>query len=586
MNKRILSFLFFAVYFLFQPIILFAQNKDSFETISLAEIQTNSSQTIALLLKQLHQAETDKNDQQIAKISSQLALTYYYAGDYENNRKYALQAIQFFNQLKDYKSLAYEYGELGFRLKSIDLKSAESYMQKGMSIAQKHNSQKQLISIYNNFGVIKRLLNQADSALMYHQKSIAICTKYNDSISLPYSLNNIGTLYLEQKKYELAEANFEKALQIRKNLKDAYGISDNYAYSGDLYFAQKNYAKAITAFLHSLKIADSLKISNLILYNYKQLAESYKLNGDTKNALFFADRRQDFGDSLINIQTNDKIIKYQIQFETAEKEKQILQQQLEAKKRKTTILLLTFLAIILIITSYFIYRNLKIKNKQQQQEFELNEARILIEHQKQLDEQRLTISRDLHDNIGSQLTFIISSIDTLKYALKITDDKINQRMTSISDFTRTTITDLRDTIWAMNQAEIGFQEMKNRIENFIYKAKNLGQGLAFNFEIDEELNRYTFSSTQGMNIYRIIQEACNNVIKYANASQINIKILKTKQQIEIAIEDDGIGFDTSKNYNGNGLLNMKKRIQSIEGTLKISSTKGKTQILCTFPIIP
>lgn len=128
--------------------------------------------------------------------------------------------------------------------------------------------------------------------------------------------------------------------------------------------------------------------------------------------------------------------------------------------------------------------------------------------------------------------------------------------------------------------------MKNRIENFIYNAKNLGQSLAFNFEIDEQLYSYTFSSTQGMNIYRIIQEACNNVIKYANASQINIKILKTKQHIEISIEDNGIGFDTSKDYNGNGLLNMKKRIQSINGSIKISSTPGKTQILCTFPIIP
>ena len=563
---------------------VFAYTRDTTETITIADIQTNSAKTIPALLQTLQAAETKGDKQKQAETASLLSLAYYYSGDYEDNRKYALQAIQLFTTLRDKKALANEYGELGYRLKSIDLKSAESYMQKGLSIAEKENFEQELISIYNNYGTIKQLLQQEDSALLFYQKSIDICLKYKDSISLPYSLNNIGTLYIEQQKYQLAETYFMQAMQIREQLNDQYGISDNYAYLGDLYIEQKQYQKAVDAYLHSLKIAENLHITNLMQHNYRSLAECYKELGDTKNALLYADKRQDFGDSLLNIQTNDRIVEYQIQFETAEKEKQILQQQLEAKRRNTAILLLSFLLTTLSIIAILIYRNLKIKQQQQQQEFELNEAMLMLENQKKLDEQRLTISGDLHDNIGSQLTFIISSIETLKYALKSSDEKINNRLMAISNFTRETITDLRDTIWAMNHSDIHFEEMRERISNFIKKATLSGQTIQFNFTIDEQLKHHTFSSTEGMNIYRIIQEAVNNAIKHATSNQIKISISKVENNIKLLIEDDGKGFDTTKHSDGSGLLNMEKRIKVLNGNLSVNSAKGNTQIICFFPL--
>jgi signal transduction histidine kinase len=125
-----------------------------------------------------------------------------------------------------------------------------------------------------------------------------------------------------------------------------------------------------------------------------------------------------------------------------------------------------------IIISFLVYRTLKLKNKQQKQEYELKYAIEEIAHQNKLQEQRLSISRDLHDNIGAQLTFIISSIETLKQAFNIKDEKINNKLTSISNFTKDTITELRDTIWAMNHSEIDFNEIRNRILNFVEKAEN------------------------------------------------------------------------------------------------------------------
>jgi len=175
-----------------------------------------------------------------------------------------------------------------------------------------------------------------------------------------------------------------------------------------------------------------------------------------------------------------------------------------------------------------IYRQQRLKNQQQEQEFELKSAISKIETQNKLHEQRLSISRDLHDNIGAQLTFVISSIDNLKYGNKITDSKINNQLTKISDFTKSTIIELRDTIWAMNNSEFKVEDLYARILNFIEKAKSAKDDIHFKFVIDDQLKSLTFSSVIGINLYRTIQEAVNNAIKYSEAKDIEVKVKKIK----------------------------------------------------------
>jgi signal transduction histidine kinase len=221
-----------------------------------------------------------------------------------------------------------------------------------------------------------------------------------------------------------------------------------------------------------------------------------------------------------------------------------------------------------------IVRALRLRNKQQKQEFELKTAIATIDTQNKLQEQRLSISRDLHDNIGAQLTFVISSIDTLKYAFKITDEKINQKLNSISTFTKETITELRDTIWAMNHSKIDLEEIQSRIANFVEKAKLAKENVDFEFVKDEGVPNSQFTSLQGMNIYRIIQEAVNNALKYADASRIEIHVSGNTESIHFTIQDNGKGFDQTIVDLGNGLKNMKKRADDIQAEFEVHSEKG------------
>ena len=216
------------------------------------------------------------------------------------------------------------------------------------------------------------------------------------------------------------------------------------------------------------------------------------------------------------------------------------------------------------------------KLAQQKQEFQLKEEISRIETQNQLQEQRLSISRDLHDNIGSQLTFIISSVNNLKFRYKTENQPLLNQLNKIGDFATETIIELRDTIWAMNAGKIKFDDLRARIFNFLEKAREAGKELKTGFEIDESLKEFELTATEGINIYRTIQEAVNNAVKHSGAGNISISIKNGgNDDIEILVYDDGTGFNQDEVINGNGLYNMAKRMEDIGAKFSIETEKAK-----------
>lgn len=197
--------------------------------------------------------------------------------------------------------------------------------------------------------------------------------------------------------------------------------------------------------------------------------------------------------------------------------------------------------------------------------------------------QRLRISRDLHDNIGSQLTFIKSSIDNLKYVTESADSKLITKLNHISSFSSNTINQLRDTVWAINKKDISLTDLCHRIQGLIEKTKIVNENLQFNLKCDVK-TELIFSSIKGINIFRVIQESVNNTLKYADTKVININITEIEKELIIDISDNGKGFDINQIELGNGLSNMQKRITEVEGKIYIESEVDKgTNIKMVLP---
>jgi len=134
----------------------------------------------------------------------------------------------------------------------------------------------------------------------------------------------------------------------------------------------------------------------------------------------------------------------------------------------------------------------------------------------------------------------------------------------------------------MNKEEITFEDLQGRISNFINKAKIASEKTQFTFTVSEAVKKEThFSSVEGMNVYRIIQEAVNNALKYADANSINVSItksepiLKNRLNLLLAIVDDGKGFDLATVEKGNGLNSIQKRAKELHGKATIISSVGE-----------
>jgi signal transduction histidine kinase len=554
------------------------QSIDSLNTIPFAIRQEKAASLIDDYLLNAKLANKMNYSLGEAESYSNLSLVYYYDGKYDNDLKYSLKAISIYEKINNQEKLALEYGELGYRMKKTNLVKGIYYMQKGKGIAEKNNFQKPLLSIYNNYGYLKELNKEDDSALFFYKRGLIIKEKIKDSVGIPYSLNNIALIYLKQNKYNESTNLLNRAFNIRLKLKDQIGIAENYFYFGDLNFNQQRYSEAIDFYQKSLNIAQKNSYLDLVKSCFKAISESYERLGNSKESLFNYKKFSQYKDSLTSIETNSKIAALEIQFDTAKKEKLIIAQKNEAKQKNSYLIGLSIVAFLTALTGFLIYRQQKQKNIQQAQEYKLKKAISKIETHNKLQEQRLSISRDLHDNIGAQLTFIISSVDNIKYAFDITNEKLDNKLTNISSFAKDTIVELRDTIWAMNSNEISFDDLEIRINNYIEKAKEAKDQISFSFAIDPVLKTQKLTSVQGMNLYRTIQEAVNNAIKYANATVISINAKQVENQLKIIIQDNGIGFDEATIQKGNGLQNMQKRIEEIGGEFHLSSSNEGTRI--------
>lgn len=214
----------------------------------------------------------------------------------------------------------------------------------------------------------------------------------------------------------------------------------------------------------------------------------------------------------------------------------------------------------------------------------LRTQREKAEQELKLQKEKERISRELHDNVGSQLTYIIKSIDTLAYKSQKNPETISGGLDSLSDFSRDTLNQLRESIWAINTNQITLYELAAKMQDHITKINAsisnkeivLSQSLIDNRIINPAL---------AIGIFRIFQESLVNSIKYANCHKTLVSLVQLDHEtLSMVVEDKGQGFElgTTKSHSY-GLKNMEARAIEFGGQLKISSKLGlgtKVELIC------
>jgi signal transduction histidine kinase len=560
------------------------QKIDSLNQLAYPIKINNAKQLLPIYLKILEKINSNKQWQRKASTLENISLLYYYIGNYEESAKAVLTAARIYHQKKEYSKLAHAYANFGYQLKRKDLNKGFFYMRKAMYLIQKYpvsNSSR----IIDNYGVLLEMNQALDSATYYYQRALDIKSKEKDSIGIPYSLHKLAGVEVMKKNFSSALPKINEAIQIRQSIKDSIGLAESYDFYGDYYRAQKKWNEAQFYYLQSNALAQKFSFPHLVQTTFQKIAEVLAEKKQFESALNYFQQHTKIKDSILNVQSNLQVAALEVAYDTEQKERKILEQRAMLAEKNTTIILIVSLLLLSVLTGYFLWNKQKIKAQQWLQEKKLQEAILQMETQKQLQEQRLKISRDLHDNIGAQLTFIISSIDNLKMFLPEADQRILSRMDEISTFTRQTITELRDTIWAMNQDQISLQEIQSRLTNFISQANQSSNKTQITLSILSEINwKTSLSSDKGISLYRIIQEAINNAFKHAMATQIKVSIEESQNQLIITISDDGKGLDWNNLQKGNGIENMQKRAEHIHGLIIFDSSSSGTTIQLKMPL--
>ncbi|MCA6361746.1 MAG: hypothetical protein IM638_01795 [Bacteroidetes bacterium] len=210
----------------------------------------------------------------------------------------------------------------------------------------------------------------------------------------------------------------------------------------------------------------------------------------------------------------------------------------------------------------------------------------VLETEHKIHIERERISRDLHDNIGAQITYIVSTLDFLSFRLdKQTAGENRQLIHELGQNARQTMDQLRETIWAMNQPALGLDEFVQKLRSFTQRA-GVSSPMQIQIEHQAEGQGITLASAQVLHLYRIIQEAVNNALKHAQATRLSISFVSEDAKLITIITDNGSGFDSIRNHEGHyGLANMQTRAAEIGAEVKITSQPGHgTQIRVALPL--
>lgn len=511
-----------------------------------------------------------------------IATSYNSKGDFENAVKNALLALKSFEEIDDKNGQGRVQNLLGiFNFHRNDFESALSYFSKYNELAIASKDTGEIVSSLNNMASALHELNDYTKERQLLKQSIAIQEARGQHIRIGSAYENIGTLYMDTDSLELADRYFKKAV-------DAYTINNNthdlarvLLNTGLLKKKQKKYPSAAADYKRSLAYSKEGGFLKLEEEALQKLAFLYEEQGDFKNAYLSYVGFVEVKDSILNTENQSSINKLMIEFETEKKERQIVQQDLEIaqktleSRRKTFIIVLLIgVIVILLLFSFVVYSRIKIR-----QERRINEERmkmkqlqmnVVLESQ---ESERKRFARDLHDGFGQ----LITAVKIMLGQMHDTNEKNERSELALKS------NEVLDTMHTQLR-EIAHNLMPEQLinEGLSTALKEYARRVSRNSDIEIEVNTFgiekRLNQTIEVNVYRIIQEWINNVIKYSGAKKLTIQLTGYETEINILIEDNGIGFEKEKltKSSGWGWKNIQSRLEAINGILEIDSRTGIT----------
>ena len=408
-------------------------------------------------------------------------------------------------------------------------------------------------------------LHYYDSALIYGKKSLELLRMqpalyYGDGDDSKYARNQVylslGDAFQANQLYDSALYYYRKSLPYAKELNLKTNIIRVHNGMAKIFSARH---EPKTAIAHA-KIVLGDRVTNAYpsekILAAILLADVYEGEKRMDSSLKYLRISVNLKDSIYN---REKTTAFQnLLLKDLNRKKEILTATAELRHQYIVYLLVGLFIVLIVITS-IVVRNRRVK---------------------QLQKIRNSIADDLHDDIGSTL----SSISIMNELAKAKSPEAIPLLTSIGEYTAAMQENMSDIVWTVNPKNDHFKSLLDRMSLFateILDAKNI----QFDFNSDPLLNTARISMKQRKSLYLFFKETINNSAKHSRANKIVVNIRKRDQCIEININDDGDGFDTTAIYHGNGMNSLKRRAEDLSATYSVESQANKgTSVQLKFKI--
>ena len=436
--------------------------------------------------------------------------------------------------------------------------------EKGLESAKKENDKNLASHIQINMCLIYIAKNKTDEALKIFADVINYTRTNNHPRELAAAFINLASAFNNYGKKELALAYTDSAISELKNKSLKAELTKAYLEKTDVLIGLNKHQEATATlelakeiFTKTKSLEDEASY-NLLLYRIENSKKEYKKALD-----YFLSYRK-IKDSIEQT-VNGKIIqelqlKYNVQKKEIELEKEkskyLLLEKKHQDERFFKWLSIGVALIILIIVIGLVSYKYSVKLREKQALF----SRQLIEN---IEEDRLRISMDLHDDIGQSLSMIKSKISHSKCNQE--DKNLEAELSRVIEQTR----EISRNLYPSYLEKIGLVRSIARLTENVQNASQL----ECSFDVSEKVD--TLSIGTKTHIYRILQECTNNTIKHAKASALKISISENDGEFLLVYQDNGVGL-TAKQKNGLGLLSIQERAKIINGSVSFEDKLNKS----------
>lgn len=472
-------------------------------------------------------------------------------------------------------NIAAIYTNLGLTDKAIE------YNNRSMKVREVAGDKRGMAQSLNNIGAIYFKRGNLTEALRYYERSLALYKSVANKPGIAYSLNNTGFVYYTQGQTEKALTNFRESLAIYDTIKEKRGISNSLYYIS-LALVQQNKAKeALPYAQRALQAAQEGGYAEATRNAYYALARADSATGNAVSALVNYKEYIRFRDSIANEATRKAAVKKQLQYSYEKKEDKlkadVARQQVELRQEQLITAVITGGVVVVLLFALILLNRFRLRQKhrmeQQLSRQQKAYAGAVMETQEQ---ERKRIAEDLHDSLGHLLSTVKMNLQTLP------DSRLVEHPLQLLNQASHEIRNITFDLMPRTLEEEGLAAALHELADKTNRSGALRVQLQIHGVDVVRMERQV-----EFNVYRIIQEAVNNILKHAGATEVTIQLIRHDDQFTIMIEDDGSGFDAeTAGRTGRGLRNITSRSAWLNGTADFDTGPGRgTTLTVSIPLM-